>query len=275
MTLLFALIAIANAEEPASPGTSPPPAAPTEPAPPADPPKPPPPADESGWIELSVPVDFASAVDQPKSISDASEGKILESMLSLPTAGLQLRGRWAIRPWLGVTGLGGQTGGYGGTLGAQFGHQWWSLREHTVRPAGETRIRGLLFYGGVSGAQLDVDSTAGVWFGPVGVMAGPALRLDRLHWHGDANLPTALSLGPEGRLAVQIGPVTPWAAVTPSWILVGSRSGVRDAPWSELTVEAGVAFDTHPVALRLSGARTSTIVGPTWEAALGFQLNVL
>jgi hypothetical protein len=150
-----------------------------------------------------------------------------------------------------------------------------------VQPAGETRLRALGAFGGVDGWDLSLESTHGAWLGPVGLLAGPAVRAGALATRragalsADTTAPAALSLGPQARLALQLGPVVPWAAATPAWLLAGDRAPVAGRPWHELELAGGVALDTRPVGFRLSGAWRELSAGNAWEAALGVQLRVL
>lgn len=248
-------LALADVPDPAPAGTSP------EGATPAEPPEAPPEPDaapvEPEWVDLSVPADFGSAVP---SVDPAS-------------AEPALRGRFSFRPWLGFIGLPGDAGGWGGVAGGVIGHQWWSLRSAVVRPAGETRLRLVAPFGELRGWQTELDVAAGVWLGPVGLLAGPTLRADRMLWRGGAELAPALTVGPQLRLAATAGPITPWVAVAPSWIVAGGRPGLS-GPWDEARVEAGLVIDVRPVAFRLSGAATWSAVGLVWTGTLGLQLRL-
>lgn len=263
LTLLL-LIAPALADDPPA---EPPAEAPPAEAPPADPL----PDDDSGWLTLDVPADFGSALASalPPSQDPAARPSLAPEP-DLPPPPAPLRGRWGLRPWLGATGLGGR---WGGAAGASVSHQWWTLTSRAVQPAGETRLRALGAFGGVDGWDLSLESTHGAWLGPVGLLAGPALRAGALS--ADTTAPAALSLGPQARLALQLGPVVPWAAATPAWLLAGDRAPVAGRPWHELELAGGVALDTRPVGFRLSGAWRELSAGAAWEAALGLQLRVL
>lgn len=212
---------------------------------------------EPEWVDLSVPVDFGSAVPSPE----------------VTPTGATLRGRFSFRPWLGFIGLPGDTGGWGGVAGGVIGHQWWTLRSTLVRPAGETRARLVAPFGDLRGWQAELDAAAGVWLGPVGLLAGPTLRAERMLWRGGAELAPALTLGPQLRVAATAGPLTPWVALAPAWIVAGDRPGLR-GPWDEARVEAGLVIDVRPVAFRLSGAATWSAVGLVWTGALGLQLRL-
>lgn len=229
-------------------------APPAVPAPPAEP----------DWVDLSVPVDFGSAVGSET--TDPTDP-------ATPQEGPSFRGRWSLRPWLGFIGLPQPDGGWGGTAGGMVGHQWWSLRDQPVRPAGETRLRVVAPFGELKGWQAELDATAGVWLGPIGLFGGPALRAERLVWQDGAELAPALTLGPQLRLAARAGPVTPWVAATPSWIVAGARDGL-EGPWDEARLDAGIVLDIRPVALRFSASSLWTTAGQTWEGALGLQLRL-
>ncbi len=234
-----------------------------------------------GWIELSAPVDFGSAIDdlEPLDQPDAPDLRALavaygDELGDDEREGPRLRARWALRPYLGATGLAVQDGGWGGRAGLVVGHQWWSLTTGKVRPAGHTELQATLPFGALRGWEVGLDATAGAWLGPVGLLAGPSMLADRQTWRDGAQVQPALDLGPQARLAVRLGPLVPWAAATPSWLLVGDRPGL-DAPWDQLRVTAGLAIDSRPLAWRLSGSWRDLAAGPAWEAALGVHLKVM
>lgn len=229
------------------------------------------PADDEGWIPLDVPVDFGSAISGPPPEPDDASALGLPRVISGQTT--RYRGRWSVRPWLGMVGLPGDAGGIGGTAGGLVSHQWGDLRALPIRLAGETRLRAIAPFGQVAGWQLELDSAVGGWLGPVGLFAGPALRADRAAWRGGATLPAALLLGPQLRVAFDLGPVTPWIAATPAWILAGDRASTA-APWDEGRLEAGVVVDLRPVGFRLSGGAYHAAVGVGWDATLGLQLRL-
>ena len=243
---------------------------PGPPQPPPEEPSSPPPGDDAGWIDLSVPVDFGSAVDGPIRPEPGDPEAPDLAALRQP---VKLRGRFSIKPWLGFIGLGGTDGGYGGTAGGVLGHQWWSLTRGLVRPAGETRLRVVAPFGQLMGWEAELDSTAGVWLGPIGLLGGVALRGERLVWKNGAELTPALTIGPQVRIAAEAGPITPWLAATPAWLIAGDRAG-RRGPWDEAKLEAGLGFDLRPVGFRLSGTGTWTTVGVTWEAAIALHLRL-
>lgn len=259
-TAWLSAASVAAGAEP-EPSPTPPDKAPSEPAPPAD---------DAGWIDLSVPVDFGSAVDGPVRPEPGDPEAPDLAALRQP---LKLRGRFSIKPWLGFIGLGDDDGGYGGTAGGVLGHQWWSLTRGVARPAGETRLRVVAPFGQLKGWEAELDSTAGVWIGPIGLLGGVALRGERLLWKDGAELVPALTLGPQLRLAAEVGPITPWVAATPAWRIAGDRA-VLSGPWDEAKLEAGLGFELRPVGFRLSGTGTWTTVGVTWEAAVALQLRL-
>lgn len=238
-----------------------------------------------GWLDLSVPVDFGSALDSAleTTLPATAEADLAEATLVTepPSDPPQLlRGRFGLRPYLGLTGLDGT---WGGAAGLTVSHQWWPLRERVLRPAGQSELRGCLPFGPVSGWDLRLDSTHGAWLGPVGLLLGPSLRAGALRAEA-ASAPVALTLGPQARLAVRAGPLTPWAALTPAWLLAGERGDLLDAPWDELTTTAGLALDGKPLGLRLSGEwRRVSVTHPAdppglstlWQANLGLHLRLL
>jgi hypothetical protein len=214
-------------------------------------------ADDAGWVDLSSSEALPSAlVDDPASPEP-------------PTP----RARWGVRPSIGVIGLPGPAGGWGASVGGQLTHQWWMLTKAWVRPVGETQLRVAGLAGSVGGWRVDVDTAAGVWLGPVGVLGGAMVRVDRYVWTGGAALPAAVLGGAEGRLAVKAGPVTPWVAASPGWLIVGDRPQLR-APWSEFRTQGGASVDLGNLELRLAVAHTATAVGGVWDAALGFHLTL-
>jgi hypothetical protein len=263
-----------SARETTDPSGTPAPGAAPASSPPASttpPTQEPPPPDDDGWIPLDVPVDFGSAISGPPPEPDDTSAIGLPRVISGQTT--RYRGRWSVRPWLGMIGLPGDAGGIGGTAGGLVSHQWGDLRTIPVRLAGETRLRAIAPFGQVAGWQLELDSAVGGWLGPVGLFAGPALRADRAAWRGGATLPAALLLGPQLRVAFDLGPVTPWIAATPAWILAGARDPTS-APWHEGRLEAGVVLDLRPVGFRLSGGAFHSAVGVGWDATLGLQLRL-
>ena len=259
------------------------PAADTDPgeesAPATDPP--PPPDDDAGWIDVGLDVDFGSAVETGLETQAAQETlpPELEGLfaaageLAPSEDGRALReGRWGARPWLGWMGLSTESVSGGATVGGQLSHQWWTLVERPVRPAGETRVRAVGVVGGLAGWAVSVDATAGAWFGPVGLLAGPSLTADRLQGSGGAMGP-AVGVGPTARLAARLGPLTPWVGLTPAWLIAGDRPGLTEEPWDELGRHAGIVWDRRPVGLRLTGGWRSVAAGDLYEATLGLHLR--
>ncbi len=252
---------------------------------------------DAGWNLLPPPPrDFGSALDplsaapRPSPADDtavptdgATSGTTEEAPLH-PEAPL-VRDRWGVRPKLTLTGLPG--GPTGLALGGSFSHQWWVLSAAPVRGAGETKLDLAGRVGGLSGPDLRLVSAHGLWLGPVGLFAGPALRLERLETDRPA-LPLGLTVGPQLRIAAELGPFLPWAAATPSWLVAG-RGGDFEL---EKTLDLGLDIDVGPVDLRLSGAlrdtaagaattgvtekpSTGDVAGPTiWEAGVGLAFSL-
>lgn len=238
---------------------------------------------EPEWQSLDVPGDFSSALDtvatdadtiaeDPTRVEDLVPGALL-----LPTPRARLRSRFTARPWLGAAVLQGVdhgTGGWGPAAGLSLGHQWWSLREARLRPVGQTRLVGALPFAGAHGWMTSLDATAGAWAGPVGLLGGGAIRAESLSVPEGAALDPALAVGPRLHLAAEAGPLTPWVAVSPLWMVAGGRTTL-DAPWDELELSAGLAVERRPFALRLSGSRLDTAQGVAWGASLGLALRLL
>lgn len=219
-------------------------------------------SDDGGWIDLDAEADFGSALDRQP--SDAT--------------GSPLRGRFALRPVLGVQEL---DGAWGGNAGGTISHQWWSLRPRRLAPVGETRLRLAGSFGGLRGHELALESTHGAWLGPpdgesgpsIGLLLGPELRQDRLS-SDETALTSAWTLGPQARLALRLGPLTPWAAVTPTWTLHGDRADL-DAPWDGLSLAAGLAMDGRPIGIRLAYRQHESGEATARELALGLHLRLL
>jgi hypothetical protein len=188
----------------------------------------------------------------------------------LPPAGDLVRSRLSLRPRLARAGLVG--GPAGMALGAAVGHQWWQLSDDTLRFAGESRLDLLGRVGDVAGPDLRLTSTHGLWLGPVGLLAGGALRYDALlpDVGGGPGLQAGLSLGPQGRAALDLGPLLPWVAYTPAWVLAGPRS----AETLEQTWDGGLDLRGNHVDLRLSGAYRTAADLALWEAGLGLSFHL-
>jgi hypothetical protein len=115
--------------------------------------------EDGGWQTIDVPADFGSAVET--GFEDlAAEGKLpdeLKGLVAIPSADTDVAvstrpgGRFGVRPVLGVQGIlpAGTAGAWGGSAGGRFFHQWWTLADKTLRPAGETRLSASGLFGGV------------------------------------------------------------------------------------------------------------------------------
>ncbi len=171
--------------------------------------------EDGGWQTIDVPADFGSAVET--GFEDlAAEGKLpdeLKGLVAIPSADTDVAvstrpgGRFGVRPVLGVQGIlpAGTAGAWGGSAGGRFIHQWWTLADKTLRPAGETRLSASGLFGGVSGFELSLDSAAGTWMGPVGVFVGGSSRFDQRRQDGALWLAPALGVG--GVMQVALNPI--------------------------------------------------------------------
>ena len=239
-------------------------------------------ADDEGWIDLpSAPGDFGSALDalgggrddaadgERASTSDEqATGPATDAAGAPDRAPALLRSRWGVRPR--VSAVGRVEGDWGLALGGSLTHQWWAITDRRARGVGETRLDLSGRVGRIEGPDLRLISAHGVWLGPVGLMAGGALRVDR---YADTapELPLALTGGPHGRVALLLGPAVPWGAFTPAWVLAGERSPVGDV--DEWTAEAGLDLDARPMTYRFSGALRETGTGRLWETGFGLHLH--
>lgn len=246
-------------------------------APPDAPPEDPPPDD--GWLEVGVDVDFGSAVETGLEDEAAQQtlppelaGMVAAAVSEARSPQAAWSRRWGVRPWVGWAGLSSSALDSGATLGGLLTHQWWSLRERAVRPAGETRLHAVGAVGGLGGWSARLDATAGAWLGPIGLLGGGQVQADRLTGAA-ATLETGMAVGPTLRLAARLGPVTPWAGFSPGWLVAGPRAGRADLPWDEQAVQAGVVWDRRPIGLRLTGEWRRVAPGDLYGATLGLHLR--
>lgn len=178
-----------------------------------------------------------------------------------------VRDRFGVRPVLGVVGE-ASNGAVGGNVGGMVTHQWWTLREAVVKPVGESRLWATAPFGGVRGWRVGVDATAGTWIGPVGVLAGPAFRADRLTVTGGPQLwGTTPWVGGSGRLAVKAGKVVPWVSAAPLWDATAFDAGPA------LELQGGLVLQTSPLSLRLTGGTRTVGDLTVWDAILGLHLR--
>lgn len=225
-------------------------------------------------------VDFGSAVETGLE-SQAAEEELPPELAGMVAAaasladplGQTIKGRFGVRPWLGLAWRPDADSGAGVHLGGLVSHQWWGLAKRAIRPAGETRLRAVGTVGGLSGWAVGLDATAGAWLGPVGLLVGPAILSDRVSAADRVVIPTAVAVGPTGRLALRVGSVTPWFGVTPTWVVSGDRDGLSDAPWDELAMQGGVVWDRRPMGLRATFSWRELDSGPLAEAALGIHIR--
>jgi hypothetical protein len=264
--LLLLWAASADAED-APPAQEP--AAAPEPAVVAPPPNP------NDWISLDLPADFGSALDGPAPASLLPDDPTrLEDILPLPVPMASFTGRFSFRPRLTALGIASDDGGWGMAAGGAIGHQWWTLWERPLRPVGQTQLSVMGAFGDARGLVASATTTVGLWAGPVGALVGPRLGLDSLRFAAGADLPLAWTVGPELRLAGQLGPLTPFLTGAPLWVLGDGREGLG-ATWDEFAAGGGLDLDRAPFGLRLGGEWRNTVAGPRWEASLGLTLSLL
>ncbi len=245
-----------------------------DPSPPAD--------DDSGWTDLS-PTDevLGSALAPletraPEPVELPPEVEALRRQVAAATAAARAadaprptartRGRFGGRPRLAAAGI--TDDAWGLLVGASLTHQWWRLSDRVVRPAGATRLDVGGRVGDARGADLRLASVHGVWFGPVGLLAGPVARWDRLTGEAAA-LPAGRPVGPQVRAALRLPGLLPWAAASRGWVLAGAR-----AAGPEDTLDFGLDLGRSGLTWRLSGAVRDTTIGTLWEAGLGFHLQL-
>lgn len=264
---------------PAAPDDSAPPdSAPPDSAAPAPPPDDP----DDGWLSIGLEADFGSAVEtgleadvSAGTLPPELQGLIATAATQAPEAPRRPRGRFGVRPVLGVQGAlpleGAST--WGGSAGARLVHQWWTLRDTAVRPAGETRLTAAGLFGGVSGYDLRLDTAGGTWLGPVGLFAGGLARFDRQQSRSAELLAPALGVGPSARLALELGPVVPWAGVSPTWLVRGDRAGRAGTSSDELTIDGGVVLHGRLIELRVGGGTRLVHTGQLWSGTAGLHIR--
>lgn len=239
---------------------------------------------DEGWLDLpTAPGDFGSALDAlgtppveavaPAEDAAASEQPQAEAAPPPARIPAMLRDRWGVRPR--ISAVGWVDGDWGFALGGSVVHQWWAITERPAHGVGETRLDLSGRVGGIEGPDLRLTSVHGAWLGPVGLTAGGALRLDR-YSDGASELPLALTVGPQARLALKLGWAVPWAAFTPAWIVAGERPPApsRAEGVDEWMAEGGVDLDARPLTWRFSGALRETGAGRLWEAGFGLHLHL-
>lgn len=234
-----------------------------------------PPPNPNAWLSLELPADFGSALDGPAPPSLLPDDPTrLEDVLPLPAPMATLTGRFSFRPRLTALGIAAADGGWGLAAGGALGHQWWTLWDRPLRPVGQSQLSLMGAFGDARGLIAGATTTVGLWAGPVGVLVGARLGLDSLRFDAGANLPLAWTLGPEARLAGQLGRLTPFLNAAPLWVLGDGRVG-PGASWDELSLGGGLDLDRAPFGLRLAGEWRDTTAGPRWEASLGLTLSLL
>jgi hypothetical protein len=284
---------MAHAEDPPE-EADPPEAAPTEAVPPEDPagdpgaPVTPPEAEaadapaaeaaDDGWTTLPpAKGDFGSALDPLVAPADRPAAPPPS-----PTAGpsspppepprAQTRGRVGVRPRIALAGIADDDSGV--LLGGTLTHSWWRLSGTAVRPSGATRLDLGGRVGGARGIDTRLVSVHGVWFGPVGLLGGGAVRWDRLETEA-GGLARGLTAGPQGRAVLRLGKLVPWAAYTWAPVVTGPRLDPQAAATPvEQTWDFGLDRESHPLGLRLSGAIRDTPSAQAWEAGLGLHVQL-
>ena len=223
-----------------------------------------PPREETPWIELEPGPELPSAIDA------IVEPEIVEpdAVVDEPAAA-SFRTRWYVRPRLAVTVL---DDAWHPDLGITAGHQWWKFTDAAIAPTGATQVIATLPLG-EPGYDVSVDAVAGVWvYDRVGVLVGPALEADRVRW-SETVTDRAVGLGPVARLAVQMGPVTPWSDISPQWTVGGNRPPLAEAPWDSFRTRVGMILGRR-FQLRLDGSHTASGSGEVWEASAGVHLHI-
>jgi hypothetical protein len=231
------------------------------------------PAEAPQWIDLDVAPSTGSALG-----SVATDPSDLASSTALvlppPPDVARFRGRWGLRPWLGAMGLVAKPEPtWAAGAGVVVVHQWWPLERDGVAVVGQTRVQALFPFGGMRGWALGLDSVVGPWIGPIGLLAGPAMRADAFTPKRGAKVKPALGVGPTARVVARAGMLTPWVGATPVWLVSGDRTGVADSPFDELDLATGLEWRSNPIAYRLSASRRSVATGALWQVALGIHLR--
>ncbi len=181
-----------------------------------------------------------------------------------------LRGRFGVRPRMGMVAV--AAGPMGFVLGGSVFHQWWQLSERTVRPAGEARLDLSGRMGDLQGGDFRLHTAHGVWLGPWGIFGGGALRWDGLHTPADGMvLAPGLTVGPQVRTGLTLGPLRPWVGFTPAFIVAGPRErGI------EATYDAGLALQLGALQLRSVGDLRrlgAEEEGTVWQLTFGLGLG--
>jgi hypothetical protein len=234
--------------------------------------------DDAGWTTLpSSSGDFGSALDAldaPKDRPPSPPASTTAGPSSAPPGPPRVltRGRVGLRPRIAAAGIVDDDRGV--LLGASLTHQWWRMSGAGVRPSGATRLDLGGRVGGARGIDARLVSVHGVWFGPIGLLAGGAARWDRLETDA-GGLQAGFTAGPQGRLVARVGKLVPWAAVTWAPVVLGPRSELPlDTPVDEWTGDFGLDLESHPLGLRLSGAVRDTPTLRAWEAGLGLHVQL-
>jgi hypothetical protein len=158
-----------------------------------------------------------------------------------------LRGRFGARPRMGMVAV--AAGATGFVLGGSVFHQWWQLSERTVRPAGEARLDLSGRMGDLQGGDFRLHTAHGIWLGPWGLFGGGAVRWDGLHTPaGEMVLAPGLTVGPQLKSGLTLGPLRPWVGYTPSFVVAGPRDRGMEATW-----DAGLALQLGALQLRSVG----------------------
>lgn len=232
----------------------------------------------AGWTTLPPSVgDFGSALDAleaPEDRPPLPPTSTTAGPSSGPTGPLPVltRGRLGLRPRITAAGIVGDDSGV--LLGASLTHQWWQLSGAGVRPSGATRLDLGGRVGGARGIDARLVSVHGVWFGPIGLLAGGMARWDRLETDA-GGLQPGFTAGPQGRVVARVGSLVPWVAASWAPVVLGPRAERSvDAPMDEWTWDFGLDLESHPLGLRLSGAVRDTPTLRAWEAGLGLHVQL-
>jgi hypothetical protein len=114
--------------------------------------------------------------------------------------------------------------------------------------------------------------------GPVGLRLGPTVRADRTAWSTpDALLDHAVLVGGRAVVAVDVGPIGPYASVEPAWAVSGERAAPVDptlpALGTETTWGAGLTGNLGLLGLGGHVQWHETQVGGVMQLSLSFAIR--